>query len=226
VKDLLLDIDLSALDPSMRPGVEERVAALRSALGRVRNALASGDAGITAACSDLVGCWHSTGSAWRRYMSDSSDATHARLRIDAALAAAAAPLIDELAQALARRPATRVRTSLAGYAIACAACGKDAATFERIAETDGVRVGRLSPIFSTRDYHGPGATGLLALLAAGNARALLEALPALAPACDAYCVPCGRVYCADHCAVETVWSGTWHESTSATCPLRHEREID
>ena len=109
--------------------------------------------------------------------------------------------------------------------LACDACGEPAVTFHKT--NTGVQCGTLSPVNMGPAVTGEDGAKLTALLATGDARAVLNYLtPAGGPGCMAYCPECDRVYCGTHYAIEDKWSGSWHEATDATCPLGHWREIE
>lgn len=43
---------------------------------------------------------------------------------------------------------------------------------------------------------------------------------------DAWCPPCGKVYCRRHLRLEQVWDGSFYEETLGTCPRGHKRTVD
>lgn len=205
--------------------VAERVNDLIEALTAARAALAEdGPAALDQAASKLVYCHWASGSAWRRYLIELNEFEVAE-KISAALADDVRPIAGEVARRLAVHSALAFTRRNGGGALACAVCGRDAVTFSAIEL--GMRCSTLSPINAGPECRGELALRLAALLDAGDARAVVELLTGPdGPGCDAYCPECDRVYCKDHYAVETIWSGSWHEATNATCPISHPREFE
>lgn len=205
--------------------VAERVNDLIEALTAAHAALV-GDApgALDLVASRLVYCHWASGSAWRRYLIELNEFEVAE-KVSAALADDVRPIAGELARRLAADSALAITRRNGAGALACAVCGGDAVTF--IAAEPGMRCSTLSPINAGPECRGDLALRLAALLDAGDARAVVELLTgADGPGCDAYCPECDRVYCKDHYAVETIWSGSWHEATNATCPMSHPREFE
>ena len=85
----------------------------------------------------------------------------------------------------------------------------------------------LSPVNKAVSMNSERSFQARALLEAGKGSELVALLGGQArPGFVQYCPECQRVYCKDHVAVEASWSGSWHESTNATCPLGHRREFE
>ena len=126
-----------------------------------------------------------------------------------------------------RHKPTLVRRS-DGFALACAACGKDAITFR--VEADGVH-GSLFHL-GTGDYGTPlwteeAGQHIARLLTEDKSRELVRYIESLNPGqWEVHCPACDRIYCQEHHAAETVWSGTWAVGMRVTCPKGHRRSID
>lgn len=186
---------------------------------------------LPSAASSLAHVHYLTGHGWRRYLAEAGveipfvDAmTEAVRRDSGAFAAQLAVAVRASAPALEHRDET-------SYGVRCAVCTADAITFT-VTRTGPdaplqLVMTSLSPVTVFRPMAGPRMDDLLVLLARGDAGVVIRHLLDTHPAgCDAYCAQCDRTYCRAHCAVEARWSGSWHESTFATCPVGHVREIE
>ena len=221
------------LDADVRLAVLERIDDLIGSLTAATRSISKiPQPAVGEAAAKMAHLFYITGHGWRRYLAASAPATAAGTAIHVALRDSVAPLVSQMGTILAARPATPVsHRSAMVFGLPCAVCSNDAVTLSRTTTSPVVPeqlvVSSLSPVTVFRPIAGSRMTDLLALLAAGNAEAVVKQLRDTQPdGCDAFCATCARLFCRDHYAIEAKWSGSWHEATFVTCPLGHEHEID
>jgi len=225
---LLRRIEAGSYDfpDSVRSGIGQRIREVIDLLGRAQDALRKGapDA-LAIAAGSLATIRYITGIAWHKYLAEVDRSFKVTQRIDRALLSDERSIVNEIARLLAERSGPTVRTVADSYTLHCAACGIDAVTYEW---KDGeISYPTLSPVNTYGHVGDDSAERLRKLLEQGNVREAAELIDSKAgPGCAYYCPDCDRVYCKDHLAVETEWSGSWHTATYATCPLGHRKEFE
>jgi hypothetical protein len=189
-------------------------------------------ADVSEAARHTVAAYYISGKSWRRFLAQSEVASATLTMLEEEFTLAMQPVVRELDRLIAANPQTVVRqTAELEFAITCVVCGGEAVTFSRArAHTDApfqIVLSSLSPVTVFRPIAGPRMQDLVTVLQGGDASAVVAYLKATQPGgCDAHCTTCDRIYCRTHYAVEAQWSGSWHESTFATCPVGHDHEVD
>lgn len=235
--------ELRALRTRVESGALGIDGAVRQAvIGRIDDVAADVDAALRAmallphpdvatAAAHLAHVFYLTGTGWRQYLAEAAGSVTLVPAITDAIAADAGFAIAQLSAAIRGAPPVFERRDDATFGLRCAVCAADAVTFTvtrtGAAGPHQVVMTSLSPVTVFRPIAGPRMRDLLGLLEQGDAMAVIRHLLETHPAgCDAWCASCERVFCRAHTAVEARWSGSWHESTSATCPVGHVRDIE
>jgi hypothetical protein len=220
------------MDEPMQQAVMARVDDLIEAVTAAERALAKlPQPSVSDAAAKMAYLFYASGHGWRRYLAESAASAAAGMAISDALKDTIAPVLTILEQEIAARPAAQIQARDGTWAIPCAACGADAVTMTRTRVSpvlpEQLVLSSLSPVTVFRPVTGPRMDDIITMLGAGDVTTVVRHICETQPGgCDARCPTCERVYCKAHYAIEAQWSGSWHEATYATCPLRHEHEID